>query len=74
MELETVIYDIADGVATITLNRPEAMNSYTDTLGDDLALAMGAADADDAVRAVVLTGDVIAEAGRVTALVHSARS
>ena len=56
MNLETVLYDVREGVATITLNRPEAMNAWTPQLSDDLSLAMGAADADDAVRAVVLTG------------------
>ena len=48
MNLETVLYDVRDGVATITLNRPEAMNAWTPQLSDELSLAMGAADADDA--------------------------
>lgn len=56
MHLETVLYEVADGVATVTLNRPEAMNAWTAQLADDLQLAMGAADADEAVRAVVVTG------------------
>lgn len=56
MNLETVLYEVCDGVATITLNRPEAMNAWTPQLSDELSLAMGAADADDEVRAVVLTG------------------
>ena len=56
MNLETVLYEVRDGVATITLNRPEAMNAWTPQLSDELSLAMGAADADDDVRAVVLTG------------------
>ena len=56
MNLETVLYDVRDGVATITLNRPDAMNAWTPQLSDELSLAMGAADADDDVRAVVLTG------------------
>lgn len=56
MNLETVIYSVADGVATITLNRPEAMNAWTPQLSDELMLACGAADVDDAVRAVVITG------------------
>ena len=51
MNLETVLYDVRDGVATITLNRPEAMNAWTPQLSDELSLAMGTADADDAVRA-----------------------
>ncbi|MFM8626013.1 MAG: enoyl-CoA hydratase-related protein [Actinomycetota bacterium] len=56
MQLETVLYEIADGVATVTLNRPDAMNAWTAQLADDLQLAMGAADADESVRAVVVTG------------------
>lgn len=56
MELETVLYDVTDGVATVTLNRPEAMNAWTAQLADDLGVAMGAADADEEVRAVVVTG------------------
>ena len=56
MELETVLYGVTEGVATVTLNRPEAMNAWTARLADDLAVAMGAADADEGVRAVVVTG------------------
>ncbi|MSO15397.1 MAG: crotonase [Ilumatobacteraceae bacterium] len=56
MKLETVLYEVRDGVATITLNRPDVMNAWTPQLSDELSLAMGAADADDDVRAVVLTG------------------
>ncbi len=56
MDLETVLYSVADGVAVITLNRPEAMNAWTPQLSDELMLACGAADADDSVRAVVITG------------------
>ena len=56
MELETVLYDVNDGVATVTLNRPQAMNAWTAQLADDLARSMGAADADETVRAVVVTG------------------
>ena len=57
MILETVLYDVTAGVATITLNRPEAMNSWTPRLSDELMLACGAADADDDVRAVIVTGN-----------------
>lgn len=56
MDFETVLYEVADGVATVTLNRPQAMNAWTPQLCDELSLAMRAADADDDVRAVVLTG------------------
>jgi enoyl-CoA hydratase/carnithine racemase len=56
MEFETVLYSVDGGVALITLNRPEALNAWTPQLSDDLWLALGAADADDNVRAVVITG------------------
>ena len=56
MKYETVLYEVVEGVAVVTLNRPEAMNAWTPQLSDELALAMGAADADDDVRAVVVTG------------------
>lgn len=56
MKLETVLYEVNNGVALVTLNRPDALNAWTPQLSDELNLAMGAADADDAVRAVVVTG------------------
>lgn len=56
MEMETVLYKVTDHVALVTLNRPEQLNSWTPRLADELSLAMGAADADESVRAVVVTG------------------
>ncbi|UVO52271.1 enoyl-CoA hydratase [Sphingomonas sp. SUN019] len=53
---DLVLIDTADGVATVTLNRPEAMNALSTALRAELYRAMLAVDADDAVRAVVLTG------------------
>lgn len=53
---KVVLYDTADGVATITLNRPEVLNALDDTMIGDLAGAVAAAAADDGVRAVVVTG------------------
>jgi 2-(1,2-epoxy-1,2-dihydrophenyl)acetyl-CoA isomerase len=53
---ETVLYDFDSGVATITLNRPEAMNSLTVELKVALLEAVARAGSDPAVRAVVLTG------------------
>ena len=53
---ELVLVDIADGVATVTLNRPEAMNALSIGVRRALHDAMRAVDADDSVRAVVLTG------------------
>ncbi len=53
---ETVLYDVTDGVGTITLNRPEGLNAWNGQLGVDLRDALRAAGADPEVRAVVLTG------------------
>lgn len=48
--------DAGDGVRILTLNRPERLNAIVPALLDDLVAALAAADADPAVRAVVLTG------------------
>ena len=56
MSYETVLYDVRDGVATVTLNRPDRLNAWNTRLGAELGDAMAAADGDDAVRAVVVTG------------------
>lgn len=52
----TVLSSLADGVLTLTLNRPDQLNAYTATMGRELEAAFRRADADDAVRAVVVTG------------------
>ena len=44
------------GIATITLNRPDKMNAYTRTMGQEIIAAMDDIDADDTVRAVIFTG------------------
>jgi 2-(1,2-epoxy-1,2-dihydrophenyl)acetyl-CoA isomerase len=56
MQLETVNFTIADGAATIELNRPEALNAWNKQFGEDLLAALSAAAKDDAVRAVRITG------------------
>ncbi|MES9538272.1 enoyl-CoA hydratase-related protein [Actinomadura sp. NPDC000600] len=53
---ETVLYDVTDGVGTITLNRPDGMNSLTVEMKESLRAAVVRAAADPAVRAVILTG------------------
>ncbi|MBV7259250.1 crotonase/enoyl-CoA hydratase family protein [Erythrobacter crassostreae] len=51
-----ILVEKADGIATITLNRPEKMNAYTRTMGAEIMAAMDDIDADDGVRAVIFTG------------------
>ncbi len=53
---DLIIVEIAEGVATVTLNRPEAMNALSKALRAQLFEVMTALNADNAVRAVVLTG------------------
>lgn len=53
---EHILFAVEDGVATITLNRPEKMNAYHFALGAELSNAYAHCDTDDAVRAVILTG------------------
>ncbi len=52
-----VLVDVADGVAVLTLNRPERLNAFTGRMGDELGEAYQACDRDDRVRAVVVTGE-----------------
>ncbi len=56
MDLETVDVERRGGQLRITLNRPQAMNAWNTQLGLDLLAAVEQAAADDAVRAVVVTG------------------
>jgi enoyl-CoA hydratase/carnithine racemase len=53
---DEIRYDVHDGVATITLNRPDRLNAITWPMYDDLLDIFDATDADDSVRAVVFTG------------------
>jgi enoyl-CoA hydratase/carnithine racemase len=56
MSYAEIILEVADGIAQITLNRPERLNAYTPTMGRELHEAFGECDADDAVRAIIVTG------------------
>lgn len=53
---ESVIVDIRDGVARLTLNRPDAMNALSADVSDGLRSALDRIETDDSVRVVVLTG------------------
>ena len=56
MSYEQITAESADGVLTITLNRPDRLNAWTPTMGQELIAAFDAADADDGVRAIIVTG------------------
>ena len=56
MDFEHIRYDVREGVSTVTLSRPEKLNAVTRAMLDELHAAFDVADADDAVRAVVVTG------------------
>ncbi len=56
MDYREILFDVADGIATITLNRPEKLNAFTVRMMHELIDAFGRTDADDAVRVVVVTG------------------
>jgi len=56
MAFEQIITELSDGIFTITLNRPERLNAWTATMGRELIEAFDIADADDDVRAIVMTG------------------
>jgi enoyl-CoA hydratase/carnithine racemase len=56
MDSQEILYDAAERVATITLNRPQKLNAFTRRMRDELIAAFGRADADDQVRAVIVTG------------------
>ena len=53
---ETLLYAVEDGVATITLNRPEKLNAFNTTMMKELIAAFDETDGDDNVRAVIVTG------------------
>ena len=56
MAYSQIRYDVADGIATITLDRPDKLNAFTATMMAELIAAFDAVDADDGVRAVIVTG------------------
>jgi len=56
MAYNTINYDIADNILTITLNRPQQLNSFTVEMANELIDAFNSASADDEVRAIVVTG------------------
>lgn len=55
-DFETCFLDIADGVAVLTLNRPDRMNAFTGQMMLDMIASFDLTDADDSVKAVIVTG------------------
>lgn len=55
-EFSQILYESADRVATLTLHRPDRLNAFTTTMARELVAAFDAADADDDVRVVLMTG------------------
>jgi enoyl-CoA hydratase/carnithine racemase len=53
---EHISLDVADGIATITLNRPDKLNAFTGTMMHEMISAFDRTDADDSVKAVIVTG------------------
>ena len=56
MAYEQILYDVADGIAVITLHRPDKLNAWTMRLGAEVRHAAFAADRDPAVKVIVVTG------------------
>ncbi len=56
MTYQEIQYDVAEGVLTITLNRPDKLNAFTATMGREMLAAFDQADRDDAVRVIIVTG------------------
>lgn len=55
-EFTQILYDVEDNIATITLHRPDKMNAFTHVMMNEMILAFDKIDADDDVRAVIVTG------------------
>src|SRR5579885_2707250 len=56
MAWETILFDAAEGVGTLTLNRPDRLNSFTPTMHEEIATALGTVENDAAIRALLITG------------------
>jgi enoyl-CoA hydratase/carnithine racemase len=55
-DYETIKVDISEGILTLTMNRPDRMNAFTETMMKEMISVFDLADADDSVRAVIVTG------------------
>src|ERR1700753_2164233 len=58
MTYETIKYEVEEQILTLTLNRPDKLNAFTATMQRELIEAFDAADKDDNIRAIIVTGAV----------------
>ena len=56
MAYQFILYEVEQGVARLTLNRPDVLNSFNKAMAQEVQAALGRAQKDEAVRAVFLTG------------------
>ena len=56
MSYQDISYEVEDGIATVTMNRPDMLNAFTGVMLDEIIDAIDRTDADDDVRAVIFTG------------------
>ena len=56
MTYKAILYDVTENIATITLNRPDRLNAWTEDMEGDVRSAMDAAGSDKNVRVIILTG------------------
>lgn len=57
MNYEQIKYEVAERILTITLNRPHRLNAYTEFMRDEIIDALDHAEADDNIRAIIVTGE-----------------
>lgn len=56
MDYQQIIYDVDEGILTLTLNRPDKLNAFTGQMMTEMIDALDRADADDNVKAIIVTG------------------
>jgi enoyl-CoA hydratase/carnithine racemase len=56
MEYSTITYEVSERIATLTLDRPQQLNAFTNEMASEIVNALDEADSDDGVRAVIFTG------------------
>ena len=56
MEMKTLTTELDSGILLLTLNRPDQLNAFTQTMGEELLATLDEIDSNDAIRAVIITG------------------